>query len=58
MRTTKLIIAKMMKKMNFEKMSYEAPRLEVVEINVEKGFELSLGAGFETPSYGEEDVEW
>lgn len=36
---------------------YQAPAMEVVEINVERGFELS-GDGFTGPSYGEEDVEW
>lgn len=36
---------------------YQAPAVEVVEINVERGFELS-GDGFTGPSYGEEDVEW
>ena len=43
------------KTLNF---GYEAPRVEVVEINVERGFEISLGGGIEGPSYGEEDVEW
>lgn len=39
--------------------SYEAPSMEVVEINVEQGFELS--SGFELgdgTSYDEEDVNW
>ncbi|MBR5853843.1 MAG: hypothetical protein IKY74_06540 [Alistipes sp.] len=38
---------------------YEAPSMEVVEINVERGFELS--SGFELgngTSYDEEDVNW
>ena len=38
--------------------SYEAPELEMVEISVEHGFELSSEAGFNGPTYGEEDVEW
>lgn len=38
--------------------SYEAPAVEVVEISVERGFEASNEAGFDGPSYGEEDVEW
>jgi hypothetical protein len=38
---------------------YNAPELEVITINVERGFEASSeDAGFEGPSYGEEDVEW
>lgn len=37
---------------------YEAPRMEIVEISVERGFQASSDAGFGGPSYGEEDVEW
>lgn len=39
---------------------YEAPRMEVVEISVERGFEVSsdgFGLGDDT-SYDEEDVDW
>ena len=36
---------------------YEAPTLEVVEVAVERGFESS-DAGFDGPSYDEEDVNW
>ena len=39
---------------------YDAPEMEVVEINVERGFELSsdgFGLGDGT-SYDEEDVNW
>ena len=39
---------------------YEAPRMEIVEIGVERGFEVSndgFGLGDDT-SYDEEDVEW
>lgn len=39
---------------------YDAPDMEVVEINVERGFELS-GDGFglgDGTSYDEEDVNW
>ena len=38
--------------------NYEAPTIEVVDVAVERGFEASNEAGFEGPSYGEEDVEW
>ena len=38
--------------------SYEAPAMESIEIRVERGFEASSEAGFDGPSYGEEDVEW
>lgn len=38
---------------------YESPKLEVVEFDVERGFEASSETGiFEGPSYGEEDVVW
>lgn len=37
---------------------YNAPEMEVITINVERGFEASSEAGFGGPSYGEEDVEW
>lgn len=40
--------------------NYDAPRLDIVEISVERGFELSsdgFGLGDGT-SYDEEDVEW
>lgn len=38
---------------------YNAPEMEVITINVERGFEVSSEeGGFEGPSYGEEDVEW
>lgn len=39
---------------------YESPRMEVVEICVERGFEVSndgFGLGDDT-SYDEENVEW
>jgi hypothetical protein len=38
--------------------NYEAPTLEIVDVAIERGFEASNEAGFEGPSYGEEDVEW
>lgn len=38
--------------------NYETPTIEVVDVAVERGFEASNEAGFEGPSYGEEDVEW
>lgn len=41
-----------------ERRGYEAPEMEVVEISVERGFELSNEYGFDGPSYGEEDVDW
>lgn len=42
-----------------ERNRYEAPQIEVVEISVERGFEVSSeSGGFEGPSFGEEDVEW
>lgn len=37
---------------------YEAPSMEVVEMIVERGFLASNEAGFDGPSYGEEDVDW
>ena len=40
--------------------NYDAPHLDIVEISVERGFELSsdgFGLGDGT-SYDEEDVEW
>ena len=40
------------------RINYEAPTLEVVDVAIERGFEASNEAGFEGPSYGEEDVEW
>ena len=39
-------------------LSYEAPAAYVVEVCVERGFEVSTGEGVFGPSYGEEDVEW
>ncbi len=36
--------------------SYEAPAIESVEVSVEQGFNAS--AGFDGPSYDEEDVIW
>ena len=38
--------------------SYEAPAMESIEIRVERGFEASNEAGFDGPSYDEEDVIW
>lgn len=38
-------------------LSYEAPAAYVVEVCVERGFEVSTGEGlFEGPTYGEEDI--
>lgn len=37
---------------------YEAPQVEVVEVAIERGFEVSQEAGFDGPSYDEEDVIW
>lgn len=37
---------------------YEAPEMEIVSVEIERGFEASNEAGFDGPSYGEEDVEW
>ncbi len=37
---------------------YEAPEMEIVEVAIERGFEASNEAGFDGPSYDEEDVEW
>lgn len=37
---------------------YEAPELEVVDVAIERGFEASNEAGFDGPSYDEEEVEW
>lgn len=37
--------------------NYESPRMEVIEIAAERGFEASESE-FEGPTYGEEDVEW
>jgi len=31
--------------MNMEKMTYEAPQVEVIEVEVEKGFATSNGTG-------------
>lgn len=39
-------------------LSYEAPTAYVVEVCVERGFEVSTGGGVFGPSYGEEDVDW
>ena len=41
-----------------ERSSYEAPEVDIVEIRVERGFEVSNEYGFDGPSYGEEDVDW
>ena len=40
-----------------ERSSYEAPEVDIVEISVERGFEVSDEYGFDGPSYGEEDVD-
>lgn len=45
------------KNLNESAKIYEAPTLEIVEVAIERGFEAS-DAGFEGPSYGEEDVDW
>ena len=38
---------------------YDAPEMEVVEINVERGFELSQAPGFDIDGdFTEEDVIW
>ena len=38
-------------------LSYEAPAAYVVEVCVERGFEVSTGEGlFEGPTYGEDDI--
>lgn len=37
---------------------YEAPEVEIVDVAIERGFEASNEAGFDGPTYGEEDVEW
>lgn len=37
---------------------YEAPEMEVVSVEIERGFEASDEAGFDGPTYGEEDIEW
>lgn len=55
----KMKIGKTMNEGLMSSRSYEAPMMEVVEINVERGFELS--SGFELgdgTSYDEEDVNW
>ena len=57
--TKKMRIGKTMNEGLMNSRSYEAPSMEVVEINVERGFELS--SGFELgdgTSYDEEDVNW
>lgn len=57
--TKKMRIGKTMNEGLMDSRSYEAPSMEVVEINVERGFELS--SGFELgdgTSYDEEDVNW
>jgi hypothetical protein len=44
----------------FSHPNYDAPRMDIIEINVEQGFALSsdgFGLGDGT-SYDEEDVEW
>ena len=42
-----------------ESFRYEAPSVEVVEINVERGFELSQTPGFDIDGdFTEEDVIW
>lgn len=44
--------------MKFEnKQNYEAPLATVVEVSVERGFEVS-SYGIEGPTYGEEDIIW
>ena len=35
---------------------YEAPAAYVVEVCVERGFEVSSGEGIDGPTYGEEDI--
>lgn len=37
---------------------YEAPAMEIVSVEIERGFEASDEAGFDGPSYDEEDIEW
>ena len=52
---------KVLRNMEFETRSqlrYNAPEMEVITISVERGFEASDEAGFDGPSYGDEDVEW
>ena len=39
-------------------LNYEAPAAYVVEVCVERGFEVSTGEGVFGPTYGEEDVIW
>ena len=60
--STKLIFyIKIMKSLNnfAESLRYEAPAVEVVEINVERGFELSQAPGFDIDGdFTEEDVIW
>ena len=42
--------------MKFEnKQNYEAPLATVVEVSVERGFEVSSN-GIDGPTYGEEDI--
>ena len=42
-----------------ESLRYEAPSVEIVEINVERGFELSQTPGFDIDGdFTEEDVIW
>lgn len=56
----KLNISNMKTLKNANPLRYDAPDMEVVEINVERGFELS-GDGFglgDGTSYDEEDVNW
>ncbi len=45
--------------MKFEnKLNYEAPLATVVEVSVERGFEVSNGFGLGDASYEEEDIIW
>lgn len=45
--------------MKFEnKQNYEAPLATVVEVSVERGFEVSTSDGVFGPSYEEEDIIW
>lgn len=37
---------------------YEAPKMEIVSVEIERGFEASDEAGFDGPTFGEEDIEW
>jgi hypothetical protein len=45
--------------MKFEnKQNYEAPLATVVEVSVERGFEVSTGDGVFGPSYEEDEIIW